>query len=105
MPSDRAASVWPFGTAWMPARMRLGHVGAGHQDQRDQAGTEEAAGIPVLNAIGTPNAITRKHDQGRQAPEELDVPRCEPPVRRDGGQLHQGQHHAEREAEHEGDSV
>jgi hypothetical protein len=21
MPSDRAASIWPFGTAWMPARM------------------------------------------------------------------------------------
>ena len=21
MPSDRAASVWPFGTAWIPARM------------------------------------------------------------------------------------
>ncbi len=81
MPSERAASSCPFGTAWMPARNVSAMYAAATMIRASRPAPICPPGTRTSNAIGMTNAMAK---QRREAAEDLDVDGCDPPVGRDG---------------------
>ena len=96
MPSDRAASTWPRGTASMPARIVSAMYAGVHDAEAHRAGPV-SAGYPDVEGDGHGVAHGEHRQQRRNAAEELDPRRREPPVRAQRRQPQQREQERQRQ--------
>ena len=103
MPSERAASVCPRGTAWIPARIVSAMYGGRHEGQRQAGGAVLARHSDQSRAMGIAKPTAIRVTMAGHTAEELDVGGREPSVGLHRRQAHEREREPDREATDEGE--